>query len=93
MIFTVEIVALFLLLPIAFILRPWRRLPGPTVRLGEVAFFSLPPQVRFMLDEYSIPTTVRDGVVSVELAPDAWQLLLEVTDRQPARSTAELRRA
>jgi hypothetical protein len=79
--FTLEIVALFLLSPIAFVLHPWRgqSTASPEVRLGEAAFFALPPQVRLVLDDYSIPTTVRNGIVSVELAPDVWNLLLEVT--------------
>jgi hypothetical protein len=93
MIVGLEIAALFVLLPIAFILRPRRPQPVSHVDVGEAAFFSLPPQLRLMLDEFAIPTTVRNGVVSVELAPDAWKLLLEVTDHQPTRPTAELRRA
>lgn len=93
MILGLEIAALFVLLPIAFILRPRRPQSVSLVRVGEAAFFSLPPKVRLMLDEYAIPTTVRNGVVSVELAPDAWKLLLEVTADQRTRPTANLRRA
>jgi hypothetical protein len=90
-----EIAALFVLVPIAFILRARNQQCAGTagVRVGEAAFFALSPQVRLMLDEYSIPTTVRNGVVLVDLAPEAWNLLLEFTERQRAHSTVELRRA
>jgi hypothetical protein len=56
--------------------RPKRSL-SPQIRLHEYDFVALPGEVHEILDDFCVPSYVKRGIVSVEVSPDAWHLILK----------------
>jgi hypothetical protein len=88
---TAEIVALSFLIVtgVALLISDRGDRQRTLICLAEHAFLALPPGVRMLLNEQSIPTSVKDGIVSVEVAPDTWHLILQIGEAPAIDDDAE----